>query len=92
MISKPFSVRGRTSKGERTPWLRMDSASSFNAVGSKVRRGFVFDSFNTDSGTFLYSVALTIWVSMMISSFRAVEGEGTERHTSGIVPLQERAD
>ena len=26
MISKPRSFRGRTSKGERTPWLRMLSA------------------------------------------------------------------
>jgi hypothetical protein len=29
---------------------------------------------------------------MMTGSFRAVEGEGTERDTSGVVPLHERAD
>src|SRR6185312_7186948 len=75
-ISKPFSVRGRTSKGERTPWLRMDSANSFKAISSKVWRGLVFDSFKRASETLRYSVALMTWVSMMVCSFRAVEGEG----------------
>ena len=71
MISKPVSVRGRTSKGERTPWVRMESASSFKAICSKVRRGLVFDSLSRASGRLRYSVALTTWVSMRIGSFRA---------------------
>ncbi len=86
MISKPFSVRGRTSSGDKTPWVRMDAASSCNATGSKVWRGLVFDSFRTDKGTLRYSVALTIWVSMMTGSFRAVEGEGTERQRAFTAP------
>jgi hypothetical protein len=35
----------------------------------------VFDSFKRASETLRYSVALTIWVSMMKGSFRAVKGE-----------------
>ena len=86
MISKPFSVRGRTSKGERTPWVRMLSASSFKAVSSKVRRGLVLDSFKRERGTLRYSVALMTWVSMMVCSFRAVEGwKDTERTRAGCV-------
>jgi hypothetical protein len=41
----------RTSKGERTPWVRMDSASSFQAASSKMRRGLVFDSLRSESET-----------------------------------------
>jgi hypothetical protein len=42
----------RTSKGERTPWVRMDSApSSFKAASSKMRRGLVFDSLRSESET-----------------------------------------
>src|SRR5579883_1268146 len=75
-ISKPFSVAGRTSKGERTPCVRMVEASSFKAASSKTRRGLVFDSLSRESETLRYSVALMTWVSMMVCSFRAVEGEG----------------
>src|SRR6202789_770977 len=88
MISKPFSVRGRTSKGERTPWLRMDSASSLRAVFSKVRRGLVFDSLKTASETLRYSVALMTVVSMMRGSFRAWLGVGGHRAARSCCPLQ----
>src|SRR6185437_13961171 len=54
----------------------MLSANSFKAVSSKVRRGLVFDSFKRASETLRYSVALMTWVSMMVCSFRAVEGDG----------------
>src|SRR5580658_10562620 len=57
-ISKLWSVRGRTSKGERTPWLRMLSANSLRAESSKMWRGLVADSVRTPRGRLRYSVAV----------------------------------
>src|SRR5271168_4587807 len=73
-ISKLFSVSGRTSRGERTPWLRMLSASSLRAASSKMRRGLVFDSLRSESETLRYSVALRMVVSMMLAPLERVEG------------------
>ena len=81
-ISKPFSVRGRTSNGERTPWVRILSQSSLRAASSKIRRGLVFDSLSSDRDTLRYSVALITVVSMIRGSFRArlsVEGHRAAR-------------
>jgi hypothetical protein len=87
-ISKPFSVSGLTSKGERIPWVRMLSASSFKAASSKMRRGLVLDSLKSESETLRYSVALTTVVSMMRGSFRAVNGWKAQ----SLTPLPYNAD
>ena len=61
-ISKLWSVRGRTSKGERTPWLRMLSANSLRAESSKICRGLVADSVRTARGRLRYSVAVFVFM------------------------------
>src|SRR5271170_873623 len=80
-ISKLFSVSGRTRRGERTPWLRMLSASSLRAASSKMRRGLVFDSLRRESETLRYSVALRMAVSMVLAPFERLEGGGQIERT-----------
>src|ERR1035438_8759978 len=98
-ISKLRSVKGRTSKGERTPWLRMLAANSLRAEPSKNRRGLVFDSMRKDSGRSRYSVlvfAIVIRCSLLGSGFRLVELGRSERtgllrseeHTSELQALR----
>jgi hypothetical protein len=61
------AAAGRTSKGERMPWLRMLAANSLRAESSKNRRGLVFDSVRMDSGRSRYSVAVFAIVIIALS-------------------------
>ena len=67
---------GRTSKGERTPWVRMLSASSFKASSSKMRRGLVVDSVSNARGRLRYSVALAMVVFMVMAPFERLHCVG----------------
>src|ERR1700745_4009260 len=88
-ISKPFSVRGRTSRGERTPWVA-------DGLGQFLQSDFIKDTARVglglthqrESETLRYSMALTICVSMMCS-FRTVEGEKLRSGDVLSVPLRE---
>src|SRR5580693_8209323 len=80
-ISKLWSVRGRTSKGDRTPWLRILSANSLRAESSKMRRGLVADSVRTASGRLRYSVA--VFVFMDCSPLSGWNVRGVERTARG---------
>src|ERR1700729_181688 len=89
-ISKLFSVRGRTRRGERTPWLRMLSARSSRAASSKLRGGFVLDSWRSESETLLYSVALRMVVSMVLAPFERLRVEGEKSGHRLVYPLHKR--
>src|SRR6266849_4505256 len=69
MISKwPFTFRARS--GERTPLLRMLSASSSSLSSSNVLRGLVLDSTNSARGTLTYScndfTAFFVFISFLL--------------------------
>src|ERR1700679_1967115 len=68
---------GRTSRGERMPWVRMLSASSFKESSSKVRRGLVLDSVSNARGRLRYSVALAmVLVFMAMAPFERLHCVG----------------